>query len=270
FPIICEPCLGDNPYMRMTTQESGAECKSCSRPFTTYRWLPGAGLRYRHTQICTDCAKLKNVCQACILDLEFGLATHVRDAVLGAGASSALPSSEANRRWMLRAADNEMEHSGKSLVDYARIDAVAKDTLKKLSRSHGDSPYASSASANGGTTKPRAAGICSLWLKGKCTRGKDCSYRHVLPKDKDKLAKFYADNPSLQHHQGGGQSNHRHARDQLDTADPARSSSTLLVSKIPTESCTESALRDHFRQFGDIRSVVVAAAKHCAFVNFTT
>lgn len=47
----------------MSKQNLGAECKICTRPFTLFRWLPGAGMRYKKTEICQTCAKAKNVCQ---------------------------------------------------------------------------------------------------------------------------------------------------------------------------------------------------------------
>ena len=42
FPIVCGTCLGDNPCIRMTKAEFEKECKICSRPFTIFRWRPGA------------------------------------------------------------------------------------------------------------------------------------------------------------------------------------------------------------------------------------
>ena len=62
FPILCETCLGDNPYVRMTKSEFSRECKVCSRPFTVFRWKPGSNARFKKTEICQTCAKVKNVC----------------------------------------------------------------------------------------------------------------------------------------------------------------------------------------------------------------
>jgi pre-mRNA-splicing factor RBM22/SLT11 len=47
----------------MMKQNFGAECKVCTRPFTVFRWIPGAGSRNKKTEICQTCAKSKNVCQ---------------------------------------------------------------------------------------------------------------------------------------------------------------------------------------------------------------
>jgi hypothetical protein len=61
FPILCPTCLGDNPYIRMMKDKFGKECSICERPFTTFRWCPGRGMRYKKTEICQTCAKVTSL-----------------------------------------------------------------------------------------------------------------------------------------------------------------------------------------------------------------
>jgi hypothetical protein len=49
FPIVCEVCLGPNPYIRMIKQVNHKECKVSGRVFTSFRWRPGAEARYKET-----------------------------------------------------------------------------------------------------------------------------------------------------------------------------------------------------------------------------
>ncbi len=72
FPIVCENCLGDSAYVRMTKESAGGACKTCDRPFTIFRWKPGPKARFKKTEVCQLCARVKNVCQTCILDLNYG------------------------------------------------------------------------------------------------------------------------------------------------------------------------------------------------------
>ncbi|CAH8270323.1 unnamed protein product [Arabidopsis lyrata] len=100
FPITCESCFGDNPYVRMTRADYDKECKICRRPFTAFRWRPGRNARFKKTEICQTCCRLKNVCQVCLLDLEFGLPVQVRDTALQINSTHySIPESHVNREY---------------------------------------------------------------------------------------------------------------------------------------------------------------------------
>ncbi|CAL1705076.1 unnamed protein product [Somion occarium] len=131
FPILCETCLGDNAFVRMSKQEYGRSCGTCARPFTVFRWNPGTGMRYKTTVICQTCAKIKNVCQTCLLDLEYGLPTQVRDTALAV--ENDAPTSEINREYYAQNMESRLEGS-KSLLDSNRASSAGKEMLKQLAR----------------------------------------------------------------------------------------------------------------------------------------
>lgn len=54
-------------------------------------------MRYKKTEICQTCAKLKNVCQTCLLDLQYNLPVQVRDTALNI--TNDAPRSEINREY---------------------------------------------------------------------------------------------------------------------------------------------------------------------------
>lgn len=170
FPILCETCLGPNPYVRMQKQPWGSACKVCERPFTSFRWRPaGQGTRPKKTEICQTCARAKNVCQTCLLDLEYGLPVQVRDESIAAGdrQRAVVPKSDGTREYA--AAQSERA------IANGEIDAVY------------NAPKVNNIAERAKRTAPRyernRARICSFFLKGTCTRGLYCPYRHEKPKD---------------------------------------------------------------------------------------
>jgi hypothetical protein len=63
FPIVCDACLGPNPYTRMIKSDMAKECKISGSPFTAFRWQ-GALRRWKETLICATVAREKNWCAA--------------------------------------------------------------------------------------------------------------------------------------------------------------------------------------------------------------
>ncbi|EPQ31865.1 uncharacterized protein PFL1_00064 [Pseudozyma flocculosa PF-1] len=260
-PILCETCLGPNPYVRMAKQPRGMACKVCSRPFTVFRWNPGVGMRFKKTEICTTCAKIKNVCQTCILDLQYGLPVQVRDTALNLKQS--MPNADANRHHYIQAMESQLE-GATSLIDSSAgpSSRAGQELLKKMARR--DPGY-----------KRNRPHLCSFYAKGNCTRGDECPYRHELPVDNE-LSKqnlqdrFHGTNDPVARKMLGA-----HAKEQGLAPPEDKSVMSLFLSAL-SPTTTEDEIRTFFinsvpqLQPHHIKSITLVAASKCAFVNFKT
>ncbi|ERL91926.1 pre-mRNA-splicing factor RBM22 [Dendroctonus ponderosae] len=253
FPILCQTCLGDNPYIRMTKEKYGKECKICSRPFTVFRWCPGARMRFKKTEVCQTCSKLKNVCQTCLLDLEYGLPIQVRDAALKL--KDDLPKSDVNKEFYIQNMERDLARSDASSMN-AKLNEP-NDLLIRLART---APY----------YKRNRPHVCSFWVKGECRRGEECPYRHEKPTDPDDpLAdqnikdRYYGVNDPV----ADKLLKRAAAMPTLEPPDD-KTITTLYLGNLGV--LTEGDIRDHFYQYGEIRSVSLVPKQQCAFVQFTT
>lgn len=253
FPILCQTCLGDNPYIRMMKEKYGKECKICSRPFTVFRWCPGARMRFKKTEVCQTCSKLKNVCQTCLLDLEYGLPIQVRDTALKM--KDDLPKSDVNKEYYIQNMERELARSDPESINSKLSEP--NDLLMRLART---APY----------YKRNRPHVCSFWVKGECRRGEECPYRHEKPTDPDDpLAdqnikdRYYGVNDPV----ADKLLRRAAAMPALPPPDD-KTITTLYIGNLGN--LTEQNIRDYFYQFGEIRSVSLVAKQQCAFVQYTT
>ncbi|XP_010262753.1 PREDICTED: zinc finger CCCH domain-containing protein 40-like [Nelumbo nucifera] len=254
FPIICESCLGDNPYVRMTKADFDKECKICTRPFTVFRWRPGRDARFKKTEVCQTCSKLKNVCQVCLLDLEYGLPVQVRDTALAINSNDAIPKSDVNREYFAE----EHDRRARAGLDYESSYGKVRpnDTILKLQRT---TPY----------YKRNRAHVCSFYVRGECTRGAECPYRHEMPitgelSQQNIKDRYYGVNDpvALKLLNKAGE---------MPSLVPPEDESikTLYVGGLDGR-ITEQDLRDHFYAHGEIESIRMVLQRACAFVTYTT
>ncbi|XP_071736854.1 zinc finger CCCH domain-containing protein 40-like [Rutidosis leptorrhynchoides] len=254
FPIICESCLGDNPYIRMTKANYDKECKICTRPFTVFRWRPGRDARYKKSEICQTCSKLKNVCQVCLLDLEYGLPVQVRDTALSINSNDSIPKSDVNREYFAE----EHDRRARAGLDYESSYGKERpnDTILKLQRT---TPY----------YQRNRAHICSFFIRGECTRGAECPYRHEMPvtgelSQQNIKDRYYGINDPVA-------MKLLNKAGEMPSLEPPEDESirTLYVGGIDAR-LSEQDLRDTFYSHGEIESVKMVFQRGCAFVTYTT
>ena len=143
FPMVCETCLGDSVYVRMIKEKRGAECKISHLPFTLFRWKVGKGGKYKKTIVCYQVAAEKNICQSCLVDMEYGLPVAVRDAFIKAAAGSGhsdVPISSVNQQYYYQKKAAEAKKEASSVPRIKGGKAAPKSKLLQLVRKY-EKPY---------------------------------------------------------------------------------------------------------------------------------
>jgi pre-mRNA-splicing factor RBM22/SLT11 len=268
FPIVCENCLGPDKNLRMTKANAGSTCKVCERGFTVFRWKAGVRGRFKSTVVCQSCAKMKNVCQCCLYDLQFGLPVQVRDKYLADSEQMPMPTSKEGIAYHIQQQPALLDsstsgplalqdHDGTS--GYSRLSANPE--LQRIART---TPY------YGRNQAP----ICSFFQKGECNRGDACPYRHMK-----KLGG--GPTPSIESRFHGindpeAQKLIKNAASRLanfPSPPEDQSITTLFITNVPEDTIEEecdSFLRSQFDEFGTIRNIKIVRLAKIAFVEFET
>jgi pre-mRNA-splicing factor RBM22/SLT11 len=253
FPSSCENCLPDNPYVQMLKEDHGAECKICTRPFTVFRWKADRTARTKRTNICLTCARLKNCCQCCMLDLSFGLPITVRDAALKMVAPG--PTSSINREYYAQEHEKELEEGRGAVEEYEKTDEKARDLLRRLANSEPYYKKQRRLEASGEEGKPAPQPKQVGYGPGPIRTNEGRRGGGARPPTRDKRP--FPGTSQLP----------PQPKDILPPSDPNITS--LFVTGVEDD-LPEHAVRTFFAPFGTIRSLICSHRAHCAFINYAT
>lgn len=266
LPALCETCLGPSPFLRMQRLPLMSECHVCKRPMTAFRFQPGPQARYKKTVICKVCSDLKNACQCCINDLTYNIPLKVRDRILAKYQSvdpAEVPRSEKGMRLFAQNAEAKRAQ-GLASGQLSHISPAAHAELMRHARKAPD-------------YSRNQAKLCFHFLKGTCTRGAECPYRHEFPPDWEENKEFYTKNvrKSIKDRFFGTNDQvadrwiegmERREEEQKQAA--ASASSTLVVMGLPSEGVTVDDIKDSLYGFGEIVRASLVEDKHVVFVEF--
>ena len=174
FPMVCETCLGHNPYVRMVKMPFGEKLCSVSQvPYQSFRWKAGPKGRYKETIVSFVIARDRNICQACLNDMKYGLPVGVRDKLLQEEQSQiAMPHSDVGQRFYHE--QQAQQQSSGQMVPHTMSNDMANvapsNQMLKFAKIH-------QAREAGRTAFRNLPKLCSFWLGGGCMRVK----RKVCP-----------------------------------------------------------------------------------------
>ncbi|KAJ8486959.1 hypothetical protein ONZ45_g3593 [Pleurotus djamor] len=154
-----------------------------------------------------------------------------------------------------------MMEGDKSMLGTGRTQSVGKEMLKQLARTD---PY----------YKRNRPHVCSFFVKGECTRGNECPYRHEKPVNNELSNQNIQDRYHGKSDPVARKILATHAESMGLKPPEDESITSLFLSSLSPES-TELSVRTRVTKSlpslppSQIKSVVHVAKSRCAFVNFT-
>jgi len=193
------------------------------------------------------------------LDLEYQLPVQVRDAALGK--LNDAPTSDINKQYYTQVMEQQMANSPNGQLESPSTSAGGKEMLKQLAR---NDPF----------YKRNRPHICSFFVKGECTRGNECPFRHELPKENGLEKQNIQDRYYGRNDPVAKKILRENAESTGLKAPEDQSITTLLFLSLPE--CGDQDVRTAllnscpFVQHQQIKTITVVPSSHCAFIVFTT
>ncbi|KMT13190.1 hypothetical protein BVRB_4g085950 isoform B [Beta vulgaris subsp. vulgaris] len=178
----------------------------------------------------------------------------VRDTALSINTHDSIPKSDVNKEYFAEEHDRKARAGLDYDSSYGKV--RANDTILKLQRT---TPY----------YKRNRAHVCSFYIRGECTRGAECPYRHEMPvtgelSQQNIKDRYYGVNDPVA-------MKLLNKAGEMQTLEPPEDESikTLYVGGLDAR-ITEQDLRDNFYAHGEIESIRMVLQRACAFVTYTT
>ncbi|CCE81952.1 Piso0_002637 [Millerozyma farinosa CBS 7064] len=237
FPALCEKCLGDDQHLKMMKHANGDECKICTRPFTVFRWkIKDGQSKFRKTVICVTCARARNSCQSCMLDINYMIPLDLRDTALKMAGlegftSSKYISNSTNREVKAIMADKqESEH--RNIETDSRAEK-AKAMLEKLARKFEDNSSA---------------------LVKKSSRNDHIDKEALKQLKSAEVKKLVRELPF---------------NGKIDIPDSETTATSFFIFGFPKD-MPQYCLSDYCKKFGKLKLLNIVQRARCGFISFTT
>lgn len=201
------------------------------------------------------CARLKNCCQSCMLDLSFGLPLVVRDAALKMVAPG--PTSDVNREYFAQNNERAIEEGRAGVEEYEKTDEKARELLRRLATSKPYFKKGPTVDESGAITSSHGNAAVGAGHGGPGpirTRDSRAAGAVAGRGNKLKQANNLAHTPIT-------------AKDWTPPDD--KNIMSLFLTGVEDD-LPEYKIRDFFKVYGKIKSLVCSHMSHCAFVNFET
>lgn len=169
FPLVYQKLLGNETHFQMTKSRLSRECAICERQFSIFFWRRN-GIPFK-TSICQICAKIANVCQVSLLDLDTGIPIIVRNKLLQAQKEDYQSST---RRWYNNRLLDRKIIEGENWIEDSipeQMRQIDPAIIARIQQLVEKDPYLS-------FQKPA---ICQGFLENNCIYGDACYYAHELP-----------------------------------------------------------------------------------------
>ncbi|KAK5780456.1 Pre-mRNA-splicing factor ECM2 PWA37_002568 [Arxiozyma heterogenica] len=139
-PIICDECLGPEEDIRMIKVPDGAECRLCNLAFDLFHFKRDKRSNtIIKTIICSTCAKQRNVCQCCMLDMLWHISIEERDQLLSLIKGYNITTKEATNEMMkrflaLKKGNKKIGSAAMMTNDKTQLDILMQEMKESLQR----------------------------------------------------------------------------------------------------------------------------------------